>query len=179
MRRFRDLFPFIPDHRELRVEEAALVFSSPEEAGGACEASQQCPCPEPKVHDCYEVKLTAAEWVDDGPERDGRHEHRGWHGHNGRSERGHDGREWPRQGGEHGHREGYLHCRADAQLQHLYVGRLRERLGELGRTPAGLQVRLHFEREVGWLERAYVLFRYSVRTHEPKPHDPCRLRASM
>lgn len=147
MRLYRDMFPFIPDHRELWVEEAALAFCTPAKEGNECGAAEQCPCPEPKAHDCHEIRLTAAEWVD------GKEERR--------------------------HLEGYLHCRADAQLRHLYVGRLRERLGELGRTPGDLQVRLHFEREVGRLERAYILFRYSVRSQQPGRHDPCRLHASM
>jgi hypothetical protein len=167
MRLQRDMFPYIPGHRELWVEETALVFSSPEEGGGACDGSQQCPCPEPKVLDCHEVKLTAAEHPD------GRDEHDGRHG------RGHRRPEAAPHAEEPRHLEGYLHCRADAELRHLYFGRLRERLGELGQTPSGLRVRLHFRREVGTLERAYVLFRYSVRTHRPSGYDPCRLNASM
>jgi hypothetical protein len=142
----RDMFPFIPNQRELRVEETALLFYSAQDEHEKCDAADQCPCPEPKRHDCYEVELTA-------------HEHRRDRQHR----------------GEHEHRKGYLHCRGTEELQHLYSGRLRERLGELGGEHPGLHLKLEFECDVGRLEHAYLLFRYSVPTPPARCEDPCRL----
>jgi hypothetical protein len=142
----RDLFPFIPGRPEVCVESAALVFRSASRHAEECGESEQCPCPEPRVHDCHEVKLTAGERI--------------------------DGEECKRA-------EGYLQCRASAELEHLYAGELRERLGNIGPERPGVEVKLHFHPDVGDLEHAYLLFRYSVPTHRAKRHDPCRLTAAL
>jgi hypothetical protein len=142
----RAMFPFVPNRPELCVQGAGLVFRSARREDHGCGESQQCPCPEPRVPDCYEVKLTAAERA--------------------------DGKECHR-------REGYLHCRAAAELEHVYAGELKERLGELGGEHRGLELRLHFEHDIGEVEHAYLLLRYSVRPRVTRECDPCRLTAAM
>jgi hypothetical protein len=138
----RSMFPFIPNRPELCVEGAGLVFNSAYSGEHECGEQQQCPCPERRVPDCHEVKLTTAERID---------------------------------GKECHHREGYLHCRAAAEFEHLYAGNLKERLGELGGEHRGLMLRLHFERDVGELDNAYLLLRYSERSRPTRQCDPCRL----
>jgi hypothetical protein len=81
-------------------------------------------------------------------------------------------------GKEYHRREGYLNCRATAEVEHVYAGDLKERLGELGGEHQGLMLRLHFERDVGEVDNAFLLLRYSVPPPVLRPCDPCRLTAS-
>jgi len=50
----RDLFPFIPGHRELRIDKMALLFDSGEKPDRDCCAGE-CACGEDKIRACWRV----------------------------------------------------------------------------------------------------------------------------
>lgn len=54
----RNMFPFIPDHRELRIDKTVLLFNASRETENPCQ-TEQCPCPEPKLRDCHDVAFIA------------------------------------------------------------------------------------------------------------------------
>jgi hypothetical protein len=60
----RNMFPFIPDHRELWIDKIALMFAVPRKREHTCEV-EQCPCPEPKVRDCHDVVFIKRERCED------------------------------------------------------------------------------------------------------------------
>jgi Tc toxin complex TcA C-terminal TcB-binding domain len=50
----RDLFPFVPGHRELRIDKMALLFDTCEKPDRDCCAGE-CACGEDKIHACWRV----------------------------------------------------------------------------------------------------------------------------
>ena len=56
----RNMFPWLPGHRNLRIDKMVLLFETPEPPVTDCSPSQ-CPCPEETMPACHKVKFIRQE----------------------------------------------------------------------------------------------------------------------
>jgi hypothetical protein len=132
LRFHRNMFPFVPDRRELWIDKFVLLFEAREREDKDCAETGQCPCPEPKKRGTSEVTFAV----------------RTEHGENGKRDDEHD--------------RVVASCETSAEWPELFHGVFDARLGPLGRGECREEVTFGFPAESGEVSRIYAFCHYSL-----------------
>jgi hypothetical protein len=129
----RNMFPFIPDHREIWIDKMALLFAVPGEREEGSER-EQCPCPEPKVRDCFDVAFFREDEEQRCEDKD-------------------EEKEWE---------ETIVRCVSSREWPDLYYGIWDTRLEPLRPKEEDAEVKFRFGKGIEAIPRAYVFCHYAA-----------------